>query len=467
MSEKKEMANEAAKKETMQENKPEEKLKFGKLISWSLRGGSTGVAIMVMGYLTIFCTNTLGVPAAMVGTLLLLSKLLDGVTDIFAGFIVDKTNTKIGRGRPYELCVIGLWAATVGLFLCPASLSLMMKCVWIFIMYALANSVFMTFLNANQTVYMIRAFNNPKHYIALSTYGGLVPMIVVVAFNIIFPVMMGKMATSQGGWVTLVMIFAVPMTFLGLLRFFVVKETYNVDAKAGEKLELKDVFTVLKNNKYIYAISFAGMIMNFYTNMGVGVYYFKEIVGNVGLLGALAAVQMVGLPMMFILPQVLKRTTVIRVIRVGIVVTIIGYVLNFFAGANFPILAVCAVLQGVGTVPISMLSGLIIIDCAEFNEYKGLHRLEGSLSAVNGFATKIGAGLGAGMLGILLGAAGYDGMAAAQTDSALLMIRLLFSLIPAALYFCVYLALHMYKLDKLMPEIRRVNEERRANASAR
>ena len=277
----------------------------------------------------------------------------------------------------------------------------------------------------------------------LSTYGGLVPMIVVVAFNIIFPVMMGKMATSQGGWVTLVMIFAVPMTFLGLLRFFVVKETYNVDAKAGEKLELKDVFTVLKNNKYIYAISFAGMIMNFCTNMGVGVYYFKEIVGNVGLLGALAAVQMVGLPMMFILPQVLKRTTVIRVIRVGIVVTIIGYVLNFFAGANFPILAVCAVLQGVGTVPISMLSGLIIIDCAEFNEYKGLHRLEGSLSAVNGFATKIGAGLGAGMLGILLGAAGYDGMAAAQTDSALLMIRLLFSLIPAALYFCVYLALHM------------------------
>ena len=444
-----------------------EKLGLGKLLAWSVRGGSTGVALMVMGFLTIFCTNTLGVPAATVGTLLLLSKLLDGITDIFAGFIVDKTNTKIGRGRPYELCVIGLWAATVGLFLCPESFSLTMKCIWIFIMYALANSIFMTFLNANQTVYMIRAFNNPDHYVALSTYGGLVPMVVVVIFNIVFPMLMGSMATSQGGWVRLVLIFAIPMTLLGLLRFFVVKETNNVDVKAAEKLELKDVFTVLKNNKYIYAIAFATLIMNFCTNMGVNVYYFTNIVGNVGLMGVLSAVQMIAIPMMFILPQFLKRTTVVRVIRVGILVTVAGYIINFFAGSNFALLAVAAVLFGGGTVPISMLTGLMIIDCAEYNEYRGLFRLEGSLSAVNGFANKIGAGLGAGMLGILLGAAGYDGTAAVQSASAITMIRLLYSLIPAALYFCVYLALRLYKLDKLMPEIRRVNEQKRAeNAQA-
>ena len=448
----------------------EEKLGFGKLFAWSVRGGSTGVALMVMGYLTIFCTNTLGVPAATVGILLLASKLLDGVTDIFAGFIVDKTNTKIGRGRPYELCVVGLWAATVGLFLCPASWTLTLKCIWIFIMYALANSIFMTFLNANGTVYMIRAFNNPKHYISLSTYGGLIPMVVVVIFNIVFPILMGTMATSQGGWVTLVLIFAVPMTLLGLLRFFVVKEKYDTDAKAGEKLEIKDVITVLKNNKYIYMIALATLVMNFVTNMGVGVYYFTEIVGNVGLMGALAAVQMIAIPMMFVLPQILKKTTVIKVIRVGILVVIAGNIINFFAGSNFPMLAVGAVLGGGGAVPISMLSGLLIIDCAEYNEYKGLFRLEGSLSAVNGFANKIGAGLGAGMLGILLGMAGYDETLAvqglAQGPGAVMMIRMLYSLVPAALYFIVYLVLHLYKLDKIMPEVRRTNEENRAKAAA-
>lgn len=443
-----------------------EKLGFGKLLAWSLRPGSTGVALMIMGYLTIFCTNTLGVPAATVGTLLLLSKLLDGITDIFAGFIVDKTNTKIGRGRPYELCVIGLWAATVGLFVTPASFSLPMKCIWIFIMYALANSVFQTFLNANNTVYMIRAFSNPDHYVALSTYGGLIPMIIVVIFNITFPVLMGTFATSQGGWIMLIGMFALPMTVLGLLRFIVVKETNNVDVKSAEKMSMNDVFTVLKNNKYIYAIAFASLIMNFVTNMGVGVYYFTEIVGNVGLMGGLAAVQMISLPMMFVLPQLLKRTTVIKIIRVGLIITITGYVINFFAGSFFPLLALGAVLTGAGTVPISMLAGLLIIDCADYNEYKGLYRLEGSLSAVNGFAQKVGAGLGAGMLGILLGMSGYDGMLAAQPTSAIVMIRLLFSLIPAALYVLVYFACHLYTLDKIKPEVQRVNAERRAQAAA-
>ena len=47
-----------------------------------------------------------------------------------------------------------------------------------------------------------------------------------------------------------------------------------------------------------------------------------------------------------------------------------------------------------------------------------------------------------------------------------MMIRMLYSLIPAALYFVVYLVLHLYKLDKIMPEVRRTNEENRAKAAA-
>ena len=445
--------------------KKKKELTFGKLIAWSLRGGSTGVALMIMGYLSMFAIKVLGIPAVTVGTLMLASKFLDGVTDIFAGYIVDKTNTKIGRGRPYELCVIGLWITTLALFICPASWGTTLKCIWLFIMYAFSNSVFMTFLNANQTVYMVRAFSDQKDYVALSTYGGLIPMVVVVIFNIIFPVLIGRIATSQAGWITLILIFAVPMVALGLLRFFVVKETRKIDEKSGEKLSMKDVFTVLKKNPYIYIIALATFTMNLITNMGVNNFYFTDIVGNIGLLGALSAVQMIAIPMMLVIPTILKRTTVVKIIRVGILCTMAGYLINFFAGANFPLLAVAAVLYGGGAVPISMLTGLMIIDCAEYNEYKGLYRLEGSLGAINGFAQKLGAGLGAGLLGILLGLAGYSETAAVQTAGALNMVRLLFSLIPAALYLLVYLAFHLYKLDKRMPEIRKANEEKRAKVA--
>lgn len=450
-------AAKAAKKAEKGEHVP-----FGKLVAWSLRGGSTGVCMMIIGYLSIFCTDTLGVPAAAVGTLLLASKVLDGITDLFAGYIVDRTNTKWGKGRPYEWCVVGMWVATLLLYMTPAKFSTAAKLVWIFIMYALANSVFYTFLNANGTVYMVRAFKSQKEYVELSSYGGLITMLLVVVFNVAFPVAMGTLATSQKGWIQLVLIFMIPMIILGMMRFFVIKEVNNVDVEAhGEKTSMKDVFHVLGKNPYIYIVAIGSLVLNIITNMGVNVYYFTHIVGNVKLMSILAVSQVVALPLMFVLPSILNKTTVVNVIKAGILVTIVGYVLNFIAYKNIPLLVVGNILTGAGVVPLSMLSGLLIIECADYNEYKGLRRLEGSLSSVNGFASKVGAGIGSGLLGILIGVAGYNGKLSVQPDSALVMIRSLYSLIPAAMYLAVFIAFSCYHLGKKIPEIRKANEEHR------
>ena len=440
---------------------------FGKLMAWSLRPASTGVAMMIMGYLTVFAVNTMKLPAALVGTLLLVSKIIDGVTDLFAGYIVDNTKSKWGKGRPYEWCIVGLWASTLLMFCVPAAATTTVKAIWVLIMYLFANSIFFTFLNANNTVYMVRAFSTEKQYVSISTYGGVVPMLVVAAFNIVFPTLMGTMATSQAGWIKLVAIFAIPLTVLGMLRFFVVKETNDVDVKAaGEKVKFSDIAELLKKNPYIYIIALAGLTMNLITNMGVNVFYFTDIVGNVGLMGLLAATQFIILPLMFIFPQILKKISVMKLVRIGLIVTICGYVINFFAGANTILLIIGNLLFGAGVVPISMLAQLLIIECADYNEYIGIRRLEGSLGAVNGFATKVGAGLGAGLLGILIGMAGYDGNLAVQPDSAITMIRLLYSLIPAALYLLVYIVCRFYKLDKMAPEIKAANEASRAAAIA-
>ena len=76
----------------------------------------------------------------------------------------------------------------------------------------------------------------------------------------------------------------------------------------------------------------------------------------------------------------------------------------------------------------------------------------------------MGAGIGAGILGILIGLAGYDGNLAVQPDSAITMIRLLYSLIPAALNVVMYLVFRLYNLDKNISQIRAENEARRAEA---
>lgn len=426
---------------------------------------SHSVVVLMLGYLMIYATDTLKIPAAAVSLILLASKVFDGVTDMVAGFIVDRTETKWGKARPYEIFIVGLWICTWLLFSCPESLSTTMKCVWIFIMYTLAQSVCYTFLNANETPYKVRAYNE-KQVVKLTSYGSVVTMLAAVAFNVTFPTLMGKIATSASGWSRLILMFAVPMAAIGILRMLFVKEKYDVDVttRQGEKLKVKDILTVVKIDKYILLIALMSLIFNFVCNMGVNVYYFTYVVGNVGLMGATYIAQIVAIPLAFVFPKLISRFSTVKLMFVGFLVSALGYLINFFAGSNMVLLMVGAVFTGAGTIPVSMLISLVIIECADFNEWKGIPRMEGTMSSINNFGGKVGAALGTGALGVLLSLAGYTGSAENMSDSVVTMIRMLYSLVPMVLYVLTAFSLKLYTLDKIMSQIKADNEARRAAA---
>ena len=161
------------------------KIGMGKFWGWQARAISMGCMTIVMGYLTIFCTDTLMLPAGLVGTLLLISKVTDGITDLIAGYLIE--NTKIA-----------LWLCTWLLFTCPENVSTVVKCIWIFIMYTLVNSIFATFLISNQTPYMLRAFDTQEKIVKVNAYGGIVVTIGCAVVSMLFPSMMATMATSGG-----------------------------------------------------------------------------------------------------------------------------------------------------------------------------------------------------------------------------------------------------------------------------
>ena len=129
-----------------------------KFWAWHSREISDTAIIMLLGYLQFFCTDVIGISPLIVGTLLAASKIIDGVTDILAGYIVDRTNTKMGRGRPYDFCLFGTWITLILLFSCPANLSNTGKVAWVVVFYVLSNAVFTTLLNAGETVFRLRAF---------------------------------------------------------------------------------------------------------------------------------------------------------------------------------------------------------------------------------------------------------------------------------------------------------------------
>ncbi len=441
-------------------------LGIGSLFAWQSRAVSHGICMMILGYLSIYCTDTLKMDPYLVGMLLVFSKLLDGVTDIFAGYLVDRTNTKIGRGRPYEFCIVGLWFCTWLMYSCSPSWSIVVKCIWVLSAYAMVNSVFFTFLNANATVYMVRAFKYEEQYVVLNSYGNIISMICVAFFNIISPTLVARYAVNASGWSRMIAMLAVPMAIIGLLRFLFIKETNPIDANPAdggkEKVHLKDVKTVLTRNPYIYIIALILFIQNFVTNMGVNVYYFTYVAGDLNLMGLVNAAMLLAIPLAAFFPKIIKRFSIKKLILAGCIVTAAGYLLNFFAEGNPVLLGIAGIMYGGGITPISVLFPLMIINCADFNEWKGMQRMEGTLGCVTGLATKIGSALGAGLLGILLSCAGYVGDMTQIPESAVWMIRILFSIIPMLLWLAVAGSLLFYKLDGMIPKIREELDKRRA-----
>lgn len=434
-----------------------DKIGMAKFWGWQSRAVSLGCMTIVYGYLMIYCTNTLGLSSALVGTLLLCSKVFDGITDLFAGYLIDNTNTRFGKARPYEFAIIGVWICTWLLFSCPTEWTYTVKAVWLFVIYTFVNSILATLLSTNQTAYMMRAFPTMNQIVKLNSYGGIVVTIGCAVVSMLFPQMMATMATSGPGWSKMVGIFALPLAVIGILRFVFVKETVQVEDSGDGKMSFAEMLEVLKKNKYIWFSAALAILYNISLGMNAATYYFTYVVGDIGKYTMIAALSMPLLISMFIFPVLMKKIPISKIIMFGAVLGVLGYLINFVAGGNMALLLVAGACYSLAGLPIAYLSGMIILDCAEYNALMGMSRAESTMTAFSSFGSKLGNGVGAALLGIILGAGGFISSEAAdivQPDSAVLTIKLLYSVIPALVYLVIVVLMKCYKLDEVLPELR-------------
>lgn len=454
-------------------HKGKKRFPFGRFLAWKTSDVSAaGLNIIVTSYLTLYCTNFLGLPGTVIGTILLVSNVIDAITDLIAGFIVDNTHTKLGKGRPYELGIVGMWICTFIMFSTPTGASQLVKICWVFSMYTFIFGIFNTLRGAGSTAYQIRAFDNDRELLGkVGSYGGIVTTIGSMMVSISFPIAMGRIATSAAGWKTLIAMYSLPLCILALGRFIFVKENPAIDAgQQHVKVSLGDVWNVFTKNKYVWF--YAGMIILFNTlqNLSIHPYYYTYIVEDTNMLGIVSIMGILMLPLMLFMPLILKKFSVSKVIMGGAVISIFGYVINFFAGKNISMLLLGSVLTGCLTLPVSYLCIVLLMDLFNYNEFKGLARLEGTTNQIaHGVSSQLGQGLGGFLLGLLLDLGGFvsvsNGLQMVQPESALSMIRLMYSVIPIIivilLLVCVY---HLSKLDDEMPEIEKIIENNRVGA---
>lgn len=106
---------------------------------------------------------------------------------------------------------------------------------------------------------------------------------------------------------------------------------------------------------------------------------------------------------------------------------------------------------------------MFIADVADYNEWKGLKRMEGTMGSLTGLAGQgLASAFGGFLMGVLMSASGYVGGADVQVDSAIMMIRVLASVAPLALMLVVAVILRFYTVDKQMPQIKQDLEARAA-----
>lgn len=442
-------------------------------IIWSFKGISINVPnTLIVTYLSFYATDVLGMPATLVATILLLTKLADGVTDLIAGFIVDNMHTRFGKGRPFDICIAFVGLFTVLLFSAPKS-GTTVQAVWLTIMYILLQAVFVTLLNTADSVYLLHAFPEEKERNNTFSISTIFGQVVNITVSVILPMMIATAGSDHGAWFRTVLVVIVPCTAVGMLRFFFIKEV-KVDEPAvkaeGKKknsnsIGLKDGIRSIAQNKYVLILAlsiFIIVISSGLLNSSMA-YYFQYIVGDLGKMAVASMGSYASLLMLVIFVPLANKFGKSTIMKFGLSVTVVGNLIRWFGGTNVVTITIGMAMLMFGVMPITLYFPLYLFDIMDYGEWKTGKRVEGLYAAFPAFANKVASGLSVSLGMFILGAAGYDGKAAVQTESALNAIGLTYNVLPTVLLVIMLaILLVFYDIDKKMPTVKKELAERHA-----
>ncbi|MCR5354084.1 MAG: MFS transporter [Lachnospiraceae bacterium] len=436
-----------------------QKMPFWFSAAWSSRGIAAAINAVVMMQISFYCTDILGLNAGIIGTLFLVSKIIDAFTDLGFGYILDKTHTRFGKARPYEIFIVFEWLFTVLMFNAP-KISVLGQYIWIFIMYIMINAVCATALGGIDSVYLARTFTTNKNQIKVMSINGFIVMFISIVFSIIFPQFLAGPGRTQAGWASFIIPLGIAMAIIGILRFFICKEVVvdEVDEDTGKvvtnNLGMKESLGMLFKNKALLIIVGLMLLTFFVNNMtAAATYYFKYIVGDIGLQSALAVTSMVVVPALIVFPMLSNKFGTTKILRGAILIGAIGLLIRTVGGTSMVTLFIGSLLMGIGTMPISMMINTYLIDCMDYGEWKTGIRIEGMIASIANFASKVGSGVALGAVGLIMGIAGYDGLAETQTATANMAIIFLYNILPLILFIVMYILARGYKVDEVREQM--------------
>lgn len=418
---------------------------------------------MVGFWILIFYTDTFGISAAAAGTIMLIARFWDMVSDPIMGIIADRTNTRWGKFRPYILWMTLPYSILAILTFTTPDFEATGKIIWAGTTYFLLMTVF-TAINLPYSSLSAVITSDSYERAGLNSYRfvfAFAGQLIVSGTALTLAKYFGNGNDEKGYQITLVL-FSVISFILFMVTFSTTKERVQPPKEQQKDLK-KDLKNLFKNKPWVilFFVGIISFVMFAIQNLTIA-YYFKYYIGKeesvqlFNVIGTIALI--VAIPFSKILS---KRFSKKNVFIASSLISGFFFILLYLPGEkNIISIYILNILAKMAYAPAVPLLWTMLADTADYSEWKSGRRATGLVFSAATFAQKAGWGIGGALAGWLLVLFNFVPNVA-QTPSTITGIKLMISVIPGILYMTCAIFLFFYTIDKKTCETMQEDLEKR------
>lgn len=424
------------------------------------------VYAFLSAFVMIYLTNTVGLNPGIVGTLIAVSKLFDGITDVFFGSMIDKTKSRMGKARPWMLYgYIGCAVTLAAIFAIPTDLGEFAQYAWFFIAYTLLNAVFYTANNIAYSALTALITKNNKERVEMGSYRFIFAFSTSLLIQSVTLAFVDKLGGGADGWRTVAIIYAIIGLIVNTISVLSVKELPEEELNDGmeknddEKYTLIDAAKLLFSNKYYVMICATYILQQIYGAMiNMGLYYMMYILFNKELYPIFSwAINIPLIIALLITPSlVAKWKGMYKLNLTGYVVGTIGRALVVVAAylGSVELMLVFTAVAAFGTGPWQGDMNAVIAECSEYTYLTKKKRVDGTMYSCTSLGVKLGGGLGTAISGWLLEFSGFSEKLTIQPDSCIQMLHIMYLWIPFVITLIITIIMSKMKVEKANTELK-------------
>ena len=420
-------------------------------------------------FVMIYLTDTAGLNAGVIGTLMMLARIFDGVSDIFFGTVIDKTRTRMGRARPWMLwAFFGCAAMIVAIFAIPASLGDNAKYAWFFITYTLLNAGFYTANNIAYSTLTALITKNSAERVQM----GSIRFIFAFSTSLLIQTITVKGVEFLGGgaqgWRAIAIIYALIGLAANTLSVMSVRElpaseledrSDGEEGEGADKPTARESARLLLSNRYYLIILIVFILTQVFTaTLNMGIYFMTYILKDANLLGAFAwAINIPLIAGLVLTPAIVSRFGRMQgVTTTGYAIAVIGRLGVVVAGylGSVPLMLAFTAVASIGMSPLQGTLNALIAEASEYTYLRSGKRIDGIMFSCTSLGVKVGGGVGTAMAGWLLASSGYVANAETQPASTISMLYFMYLWIPAIANGIILLLLWRLDVEKANDRLR-------------